>query len=189
MVASFESALSRTANKRTDSRLLSLSDSPSRERASPNYISTENSWYRMDWGTGGNKFPADLSLRDPGVPWSHPRASTTAYDARPQPHPSPPYLFHGMGEPMEIHSNIIGKSLAPSAWNSQDLSHTWARELLPRPFVPTLVKSSRAYTSDEKRAPVWDTAAFKREAFKPDKARLDICPCVAQRPRARTHAH
>ena len=162
MVATFESALSSSGNKRTDSRL--LRGEPLRPTtaavSSRQYVSPQQGWYRMDWGTGGNVFPAPYKPSDSGKPWnSRPTMSTRAADFS-----RPAHLFAPLGETPRSMRNTLDSSLSSGGWTARTQASKWATELLP-PQPGRLAQQLSGHV--DKSGPMWNPAATFRSNCKP----------------------
>lgn len=175
MVASFEAGLAERMNKKTDTHLMA---SPPRTPSSPGrtspfpeqppqsiHLSEQFTWYRMDWGTGGNKFPKHLTPRDTGKPWGNQtREGVSAFV-------SPPDVFADLGAQPELEQqkHIINRSIAPCSWTPRDTADDWAAALLARGTTVRLrdMKSSRPVTAFEKADARWEPGKHQRKSFKP----------------------
>ena len=171
MVATFEGNLSQTANKKTDSRLLSTGSPRLSSMAASQYVSREHAWYRMDWGTGGNIFPSHLQPADPGKPWNR-RPSTASPSLGKPRYERPAHLFAPLGEPPRLMRNTLDRSCHSGNWTARYEARKWATELLPpRPgrIAETLGgdKTSRPFTAKEKSGPLWSPESSQRSNCKP----------------------
>ena len=106
MVCSLEFEIARFCNKKTDTLLMykpltpadhALAESIEAPLGTP-YLTEQMEWYRMDWGTGGNRFPPHLTPCEPGVPWT---TSSRRAAERPSYEP-PPDFFAGLGTQEEL---------------------------------------------------------------------------------------
>ena len=173
MVATFEHMLSRSGNKKTDSRLqtpftatpLRMPSASPRPVSKP-FVSDQQSWYRSDWGTGGNVFPAHIRPADPGKPWNRPASSMAQQDARPA------HLFAPLGQSPRTMRDTLDRSLTSTGWVANYDAGKWATDLLPkRPgkIAASLGgdKCSRPYQTEEKASPFWQPAMHQRTNRKP----------------------
>ena len=168
MVATFEHTLSRTGNKKTDSRLQTgfteralRMGSASRAVPQP-FISEQQAWFR-NWGTGGNVFPSHLHPGDPGKPWNRPASMQTARQA---------HLFAPLGQSPQTMRTTLDRSLNSGGWSAHYDAGKWATDLLPkRPgkLAASLGgdKCSRPYDMHEKASPFWQPAMHQRTNQKP----------------------
>lgn len=167
MVATFETALCRSHNKRTDSRLTVVAHhSPRTPLVHPNmpFVSSQTAWYRADWGTGGNQFPSQMRPNDSGRPW-------TSHSLH-EPPPRPAHLFAPLGESPRSFRDSLDRSLGAGGWSARYDAGKWATDLLPkRPgkIAESLGgdKGSRKYSAQEREGPFWNTYLHARPNLKP----------------------
>ena len=198
MPSSFEATQARWMNKRTDTHLMGGSSSPDRRSPSPEprpaksstsalramNLSQPFTWYRMDWGTGGNKFPKDLAPRDTGGPWNiQGRPGVAAYKP-------PPDVFADLGTQPELEYQryLINRSIRPGNWTPRDTPEAWGAALLAKgTVVLSGDKSSKPFSDVEKLDAAWEPTKHQRKSFKPVPVE-ELSPCVLAHRTPSVHA-
>ena len=188
MPSSFEATQARWMNKRTDTHLMSRTSSPEPRMPSPPPrpipgtpgrrasvgLSQPFTWYRADWGTGGNKFPVHLSPRDTGGPWEgHGRPGVSAFK-------SPVDAFAGLDQQpeKEYQRFILNRSIAHGSWTPRQTPEEWSSTLLAKgTVVLSGDKSSKPFSTVEKLEFAWEPTKHVRKSFKPIP-KEELSPCA-----------
>ena len=175
-------------NKRTDTHLMSRTSSPEPRMPSPPPrpipgtpgrrasvgLSQPFTWYRADWGTGGNKFPVHLSPRDTGGPWEgHGRPGVSAFK-------SPVDAFAGLDQQpeKEYQRFILNRSIAHGSWTPRQTPEEWSSTLLAKgTVVLSGDKSSKPFSTVEKLEFAWEPTKHVRKSFKPIP-KEELSPCA-----------